>query len=39
MVIKELEIKDKLYNIELITIKVLEVMVNKLVLDQVKEQE
>ena len=33
----ELEIKDKLHNIELITIKVLEVIVNKLVLDQVKE--
>ena len=36
---KELEIKEELYNIELITTQVLEVIVDKLVLNQRQEQE
>ena len=38
-IIKEFEIKEELYNIEVITIQALEVMIEKLVFDQVKEQE
>ena len=39
IVAKELEIKEELHNIEIITIQALEAMVDDLVLDQVQEQE
>ena len=37
--VKELEIKEELYNIEIITIQALDAILEKLVLNQVKEQQ